>query len=209
MLQRRLEDFGLKFRIGCRHTRKNHKYLFCSGKETDNFLKFIKENALYIPKSMTYKMGKFHKGNLKWIEEKRKALKNQRDSYCQNNKKLIKKSNHRYYEENKNKIKIKLHEYYQNNKDKWEIYTERRRQHPEKLKEMFHKYYVKNKERIRIQGLKKTNERIKNGLCVHCGKKNDSKNSKYSCKECCDKQNIRDRTRRMEQKLERIREEYS
>lgn len=202
MLQRRLKDFGLNFRIGCCHSRKTDYpyYLFCYGKETDNFLKFIKENAIYIPKSMRYKMGKFHKGNLKLIEEKRKTLKLQRHNYRQINKERLKGTDHKYYMENKIRLNKRMKEYYQNNKDKWKIYIEKRRQHPEKLKEMFHNYYIKNKKRIRIRDLKKINERLKNGLCVHCGKKNDSKKSRYSCAECCNKKNIRDRNRRRKQR---------
>jgi hypothetical protein len=210
-LQKRLKDFGMNFRIGCIHSKKTKfpYYLFCYGKETDKFLSFIRENAIYIPKSMTYKMGKFNKDNLKWIEEKRKALQNQRHNYRQINKEQLKKIDHEYYIKNQKRLKKVFKEYYQNNKDKWEIYTKRRREHPEKLKEYFSNYYMENKERYAKQYLKRTKERLRNGLCVHCGKKNDSGTSKYSCKKCCNKQNIKDRTKRMEQKLKRIREEYS
>jgi len=206
-LQRMLKDkFGLNFHIHCCRSRKTKYpyYLACNGKDTDRFLAFIKENALYIPKSMTYKMGKLHKGNLKWIEEKRKALKNQRDSYCQKNKKLIKKSNHRYYEENKDRIKIREHEYYSNHKEKYQKYAEkRRREHPQELKEMFHRYYLKHKEKYKIDGHKrymKNREKIKNQMqemiakriCTKCRKKNDSKKSKYLCKKCQDRKNMKE-----------------
>jgi hypothetical protein len=110
------EKFNLNFRIFHREQEKQH-YLACHGVDTDNFLKFIKENAPYIPKSMTHKMGNFHRGNMKWIEKKRKFAKKREKDYYQNNKERI----------------IKSH---------------------------------KNR----------SSKLLKNGICVACGKKNDSKN---------------------------------
>lgn len=133
-LQRMLKDrFGLNFRIGCVHRKTDYPYyLFCNGENTDNFLAFVKKNAPYISKSMSYKMGKLHKGNLKWIEEKMRDNKKSDRAYYKRNVKKIKKQTNEYYWVNRNKMR-KIQKYFRE-------YKEKRREH---YKKYMRKYYLK------------------------------------------------------------------
>lgn len=133
-LQRMLKDrFNLNFKIYHR-IRGDQYYLACSGKDTDKFLTFIKKNALYIPKSMTHKIGKFHKQNSRWI---RKAIENRR------NGERIR------YQRDKEKISKRRHEYYSNNKEKMKKRSEEwRKNNPNLVKKQRMKYYLENREKV-------------------------------------------------------------
>lgn len=126
-LQKILKNkFNLNFKIFHRH-KQDQYYLACYGKDADKFLAFIKKNASYIPKSLTYKMGKFHKGNLKLIKRKTKFKKDGDKAYYQKNSKRIKKQCNEYYWGNRDKMRKIQSIYYQNNKDKWVEYGRRKK----------------------------------------------------------------------------------
>lgn len=177
-LQKMLKDkFGLNFRIDYRKN-GNHHFLACSGKNTDKFLAFIKENAPYIPKSMIYKMGKLHKNNLKWIDEQIEIRKVKRNYYHHKNRKQMRKKMRDYYQNNKEKFK----EYEENHKEEIEkrnkIWRGKNKEHiskynreyhqryyqknKDKVKKSCHEYYLKNRERI-IESAKKYQKEYRRG----------------------------------------------
>jgi hypothetical protein len=139
-LQNMLKNkFGWNFFLYCyKRKSKNLYYLVCNGKDTDKFLDFIKKNTLYIPKSMTYKMGKLDKCNLEWIEEKKESFKRSQKKYVLQNRKLIYKRQKKWRDENK--------EHYRKHRN---IYRkEYRKNNLEKVREMARKYYqIKRKRR--------------------------------------------------------------
>jgi hypothetical protein len=145
-LQRMLKNrFGLNFGIFQRKY-KNQSYLACHGENTNKFLEFIKKNAPYIPKSMTYKMGRFDKRNKKWVKENIKKIKKARDNYNQKNKKRIAK----WRKNNPEKIAKWHKDWVKNNPEKIKIYRRKwKENNPEKIKESKWKWYEKNKDKIR------------------------------------------------------------
>lgn len=151
-LQRVLKErFGLNFRIQCMKRKIDSDYpyfLNCTKKkDVDVFLRFIKENAPYIPKSMTYKMGKLDKGNLKWIEEKAKSFQQMKKDYYQKNREKLRENYREFYQKNKEKINKEHHDYYIKNKEKRLKYNkEWRKNNPEKCREMARKWREKNRE---------------------------------------------------------------
>lgn len=128
MLQKMLKDkFSLNFNIYHRHA-KNHYYLGCAGENTDIFLSFIKRNALYIPKNLTYKLGNFDKRNIEWIKDKRQQKRDMDKEHYKKNSKRIKKQTNRYYWKNRKRMRKIADEYYQKNKEKWIVYGEKYRE---------------------------------------------------------------------------------
>lgn len=103
-LQRMLKKrFGLNFGINHR-SQGDQYYLVCNSRDVDKFLKFIKKNSTFIPKSLRYKLGKFDKRNLKSIEENKKRVSKIRCNYYHKNRKEIRKAKRNYYQKNRLKI---------------------------------------------------------------------------------------------------------
>lgn len=142
-LQRMLKDrFNLNFRIS-HENRGDLYFLRCFGKDTDNFLDFIKKNVIFIPKNLIYKLGKFDKRNSKWIESAQELKKKMDKEYYNQNSKKIKNQANEYYWDNRKERRKKQSEYYLNNKEKFGAYREKNRKY---YLEYNRKYRKENKE---------------------------------------------------------------
>jgi hypothetical protein len=141
-LQKLLKNkFDLNFRIQiCRKKGREDQYMLVNyGEDAISFLRFIRKNAKFIPKSMIYKLGDVDERNKRIIADKRQEIKerqkeqyqnnrenklNQMKEYYSKNSKIIKKKTSIYRNENRNKIR----EYFRNK------YWENPEQHREKSK---------------------------------------------------------------------------
>jgi hypothetical protein len=134
----------LNFKVRIFHQKnpkRTHYFIVCHGKDTDKFLAFVKKNAPYIPKSMTYKMGEFDKRNKKYIEKKRKLYRNRLKFYYQDNKEKIQKIQSKYFQKNKKKILSKA-------KIRWHEYTKEYRRKNKRYREYMEKYRAENKDSL-------------------------------------------------------------